>query len=321
MKTIGFPISQMEGEKRRAILPGDLASVRNRAAVAVEEGYGAVLGISDREYSEAGARVLKRKEILECGIICDPKAGEGDYLRDLDGRTIFGWVHAVQNQDVTEALLASRARVYAWEDMYEANGTHTFARNNFIAGEAGIYHSFMVMGMLPTGRRVAVLGRGNVAKGAVSMLEKFGAEVVQYGRADEDRFREEAGGFDAIVNAIKWDTSRTDHIIYRKDLGRLRKGCFLVDISCDRAGAIETSVPTVLSNPVYVVDGVAHYVVSNIPSLLYQDASAFLGSVVARFVDTLAEGGQDPVLEGALILSDGRIIDPKILEYRKLHNL
>jgi N5-(carboxyethyl)ornithine synthase len=108
----------------------------------------------------------------------------------------------------------------------------------------------------------------------------MGADVVVYDRHTEQLLSKELGEYDVIVNALLWDTKRTDHIIYREDLKRMKKGAMIIDVSCDRAGAIETSVPTTLENPTYVVDGITHYVVDHTPSLFYKTTSKCISEVV-----------------------------------------
>ena len=120
MKTIGFPISHKENEKRRAIVPEHIPSITHPEKLYFETGYGDVLGISDSEYSQYGCHIVSHEEVLQQDVICDPKVGDADYLLDLKaGQTIFGWVHATQNRDITEALIQSQLTAFAWEKMYE----------------------------------------------------------------------------------------------------------------------------------------------------------------------------------------------------------
>ncbi len=315
-KTVGFPISGKEHEFRRAILPADMARIEHRDCLCVETGYGEVLGIMDEEYRRAGARVVGRDEVLTKDIICDPKIGDAEYLGTLHDRTVFGWLHAVQNRDITDRLVAGRLTAYAWEDMYEG-GRHTFWRNNEIAGEAAITHAYMCHGIFPYHTKVAVLGRGNTARGAIRTLNYMGAEVIVYDRRTESLLREEIGAYDVIVNAILWDPLRRDHIIYREDLRRMKRGGMIIDISCDRNGAIETSVPTTIDNPTYMVDGIRHYAVDHTPALFYKTTSESLSREVARYLDRLIVGDEScETLNNALIVREGSIIDPKINKFQ-----
>lgn len=317
MKTIGYPISHKENEFRRALLPDDARLIKNRDRVYVESGYGDVLGFSDEDYLRAGVNVCSRQEALAKEIVCDPKIGDADYLGQLRDQTVFGWVHAVQNRPITDALIEGRLTAYAWEDMHH-RGLHTFYRNNEIAGEAAIMHAFQCHGEFPYHKKVAVIGRGNSAMGAIKALHYLGADVTVYNRATEALFRSKIGEYDTIVNAVLWDTRRTDHIIYREDLHRMRRGSMIIDISCDRAGGIETSVPTTIENPDYMVDGVRHYVVDHTPSLFYKTASAEISRAAAPFVDALLEdrAKADEVLSRALAVEQGRIVDTRISEYQ-----
>ena len=97
MKTMGFINSHKENENRIALLPCHMKELGKAAGyLFFEQGYGRKLGISDREYEEMGASVAPRGEILhKCNIICDPKAGDAEYLGELrEGTTVFGWVQA-----------------------------------------------------------------------------------------------------------------------------------------------------------------------------------------------------------------------------------
>src|SRR5690625_7018380 len=131
---------------------------------------------------------------------------------------------------------------------------------------------------------VAVLGRGNVARGATRILVGLGAQVSVYDRRTEELLSKELGKFDVIVNAITWDTTRTDHIIYKKDLERMKHDAFIIDISCDEAMAIETSKPTTVDNPKYFVDGILHYAVNHTSSLFYKTATDTISREVIKYL-------------------------------------
>ena len=315
MRTVGLPISHKENERRRALVPGDIVSIVHPEMVFVESGYGDVLGYCDEDYLKRGVHVVPRFEVLSKEIICDPKIGDAEYLEQLKNQAVFGWIHAVQNRDITDALLRGKLTVYAWEDMYE-DGRHSFWKNNEIAGEAAVYHAYMCHGVFPHGSKAAVLGRGNTARGAVRALNYMGAETTVYDRKTEHLFRSELGKYDVIVNSILWDTSRKDHIIYREDLKRMRPGALLIDISCDRNGGIETSIPTTIQNPTYVVEGITHYVVDHTPSLFWKTTSESLSKVFVRFIDELIEERPGEVLMKAKILDRGDILDPRICVFQ-----
>lgn len=318
MNCIGFPISYKENEHRRALVPEDVKRVEHCKFLVFEKGYGDVLGFRDEDYVKAGAKVATREEVLSLPVVCDPKIGDADYLGKLKSQTIFGWVHAILNRDITDKLIDGRLTAYAWEDMYE-DGRHLFWRNNEIAGEAAIAHAYIFHGVFPYSTKVAVLGRGNIARGAIRALYSMGADVRQYDRHSEKLFQKEMGEYDVIVNAILWDKMRKDHIIYKKDLRRLKRGAMIVDISCDRSGAIETSVPTTIANPVYTVDGILHYVVDHTPALFYKSTSVAISAVLPQYLEALMRGHADDlnkVMQNCLIVKDGVVIDERINEFQ-----
>lgn len=173
MKTVGFPISHKENEYRRAIVPTHLKNIEHPELLYFEYGYGKVLGIADSEYEANGSHIVSHDEVLMKNIICDPKIGDADYLSKLNHQTIFGWVHATQNRDITDKLVKSHLTAFAWEKMFQ-KGRHVFWRNNELAGEAAVMHAFQCYARMPYETKVAVIGRGNTARGAIKVLNMLG---------------------------------------------------------------------------------------------------------------------------------------------------
>ena len=263
-----------------------------------------------------GCKICSHEEVLKQDIICDPKIGDADYLDYLsEEQIIFGWIHATQNKDITEKILKSKLTAYAWEKMFE-NGRHVFWFNNELAGEAAVINAFQCYGMLPFGLKVAVIGNGNTARGAVRVLNMLGAHVMQYGRKQEVLLREEISNYDVIVNCILWDVNRTDHIIYRKDLIRMKKNSMIIDVSCDRNGGIETCIPTTIENPTYVVDGILHYAVDHTPSLFYKTFSISNSKVIVPYIEELMADNVGNVLKEAMIIKQGVILDQEINKFQ-----
>jgi N5-(carboxyethyl)ornithine synthase len=317
MRSIGFVSSEKEKEKRRALVPNDIKKIRNTKCLYFEKGYGGVLHISDEEYSKLGCQMVSREEALSKEIICDPKIGDAEYLKDLKaGQIIWGWVHAVQNKGITDILVDNQLSAYAWEEMFD-EGRHVFWRNNEIAGEAAVIHAFQHYGVLPEETVVGVLGRGNIAVGAIKSLFSLGAKVKVYNRNTERLFRKEISDFDVLVNAILWDTSRDDHIVYMEDLKRMKKGSMIIDISCDEGKGIETSHPTSINQPIYYIDGVLHYAVDHTPTIFYKSASKSISEALYKYVDALVENNNNDVLRKALIIENGKILDNKITNFQK----
>ena len=316
LKTIGFVNSHKLGEKRIALLPKDITQIQHREALFFEEGYGSVLNISDTVYAALGCQIVPREIALAQDIICDPKIGDASFLETLHpGQTLFGWVHAVRSETVTNTLLANKLSAYAWEDMYEDN-RHSYWRNNELAGEAAVMHAYQLNGIMPYDTKVAILGRGNTARGAQRILIGLGADVRIYNRDQEKLFRKEMTEYDVIVNAVLWDNSRVDHLIYQNDLKRFKPGTMFIDVSCDEHGAIETTIPTSLDNPIYEIDGIVHYAVNHTPTIFYRSSSSAISTETVKYIDDLIESRPNVILENALIIDQGHIMDKRINQFQ-----
>jgi len=146
----------------------------------------------------------------------------------------------------------------------------------------------------------------------------MGATVVQYDRKQEGLFRKELDRYDVVVNGILWDTTRKDHIIYREDLKRMRRNSLIIDVSCDRNGGIETSIPTTIENPIYEVEGVTHYVVDHTPSLFWKTATESLSAEFVKYIDVLIEdrAEENPILSACHNFEKGVILDDRINKFQ-----
>ena len=319
MKTMGFLISHKNGEKRRAILPADLRSVVNKSQLYFETGYGLSVGVSDEEYLAQGVHVVPREEALKCDILTDVKLGDADYLEDIDeGKVLFGWAHAVQGINFTSSALNHGHTVIAWEEINE-HGRYIFYRNREIAGEAAVIQAYQYCGKMPYDTTVAILGNGQTAKGAMRILHGLGAKVDVYGRKLETLFRQNMYQYDVLVNCVMWDTSRTDRIIYREDLKKMKPGTMIIDVSCDPHLEIETTHATTISDPVYEVDGVIHYAVDNTPAMYPITVTKILSEGFAPYIDPVLEDRYPQSVQDAVVIRDGHIVDPRIEVFRKAH--
>lgn len=314
MLKIGFPISRKENERRRALLPADIPATNVASCLVFESGYGAVIDVADDDYRRVGAIVTDRETVCECPIICNAKPMVTDEYF-APGKKLFGWIHAVQGRQITDALVKNKMTAIAWEEMFEG-GRHSFWRNNEIAGEAAVIHAFLEWGQLPYESRAAVVGRGNVGRGAIRMLERFGCNVTVYDRKTSHLLRAEISRYDVVVNAVLWDVFRKDHLIYEEDLEKMRPNGLIVDISCDSAMGIQTSQPTTIVNPVYSYKGIVHYAVGHTPSLFYKSASKAISASAFSFLSDLANDTYNPVLDKATIIQKGRVLDDKIIRFQ-----
>lgn len=317
MKTIGFLISHKDNERRRALLPGDIRNIEFPDKLFFESGYGKCLGVEDKEYIQAGANIISRQEVMRKDIICDVKLGDADYLDELsNNKILFGWAHTVQNIDFTTNILEKKCTVIAWEEMYE-EGRYIFYKNRELAGEAGVLQAILYAGIMPYDAKIAILGNGQTAKGAMRVLSGLGANVDVYNRKLEKLFTKKMSEYDILINCILWDTSRKDRIIYKEDLKKLKRGAMIIDISCDPYLEIETSHATKISDPVYVVDGIIHYAVDNTPSIFYKTTTKYISKALSKYIDKLIKDEKIDVLHNAVVIKNGKIIDKRIEEFRK----
>lgn len=317
MKTMGFVISRKNNEKRRAILPADVKILRNAGQLFFESGYGESVGFSDQEYIDAGANVVSREEALKCDIVTDVKLGDADYLNELDdGKILFGWAHAAQGISFTDTCLKKNFTVIAWEEIFQ-DGRYIFYRNREVAGEAGVMQAFCYYGKMPYECKIAIIGNGQTAKGAMRILHGLGAEVDVYGRKLEGLFRKKFTEYDVIINCVMWDISRKDRLIYKEDLKKMKPHSMIIDISCDPYLEIETSHPTTISDPVYTMDGVLHYTVDNTPAMFPYTVTKVLSNGCVQLIDDILEDNYPDCLDSAMVIEEGHIRSKSIWNFRE----
>ena len=175
---------------------------------------------------------------------------------------------------------------------------------------------------MPYDSRVAIIGNGQTAKGAMYILTALGAEVDVFPRKMEKTFRQmlddgKMQAYDALVNCVMWDTNRKDRLIYREDLKKLRPGTLIIDVSCDPNLEIETTRATTIDDPVYVVDGIIHYAVDNTPAMYPHTVSRILSKNFAPYVDCLVKDEYPENLQTAFDLVDGKITYQAIRDFRE----
>ena len=320
-RTMGLLISHKNNEKRRAILPDQVAELRNPDMLYFETGYGISVGHSDEDYINAGANVVSREEAMRCDIITDVKLGDADYLDELeDDKILFGWAHAAQSVDFTSKCLEKNLTVIAWEEIFE-DKRYIFYRNREVAGEAAILQAFCHYGKMPYDCKVAIIGNGQTAKGAMRILHGLGATIDVYGRKLETLFRKKMYDYDVIVNCVMWDISRKDHLIYKEDLKKMKANSMIIDVSCDPYLGIETSHATTIDDPVYEVDGVIHYSVDNTPAMFPFTVTKVLSEGCARIFDDVIEDNYTEPLKNAIVIDKGHIVSDSVRSFREARGL
>lgn len=321
MKTVGLLISHKNHETRRALLPQDASKLEHPQQYYVEENYGESVGIKDSAYLEKGLHVVPRQAVLEKDILVDVKLGDADFFKDIaPGRILFGWAHAVQGIEFTNHMMKGAHTVYAWEELYEG-GRFILYRNQEIAGESAVLHALSLGGHLPYEAKAAIIGNGNVARGAMRVLHGLGATVDVFGRRLDRLFRKKMFDYDIIINAVFWDTARTDRLIYKRDLKKMKKGAMIIDISCDIEMEIETSRPTTFDDPVYMVDGVMHYCVDNTPSMFGKSVSRLLSDAMVPLYNELVRDEPGKMMQKARVIAEGRLVQQRIIDFRTKRNL
>jgi alanine dehydrogenase len=326
---IGVPREIKKNEYRVSITPPAVdALVSKGHQIIIETQAGEGSGISNEDYTSAGAvlapdakavyqkgeMILKVKELF-------PE--EFDFLRE--GQIIFTYLHSANNPEETQALLDKKVIAIAYEDIETDDGRcPLLTPMSEIAGEVGlimgVYHMFATTGgsgILIGGAvgsepaNVAILGAGNVGIGAARYAIGLGADVtlldidlerlrdirqtilprIKTVYLNEFNVRQMLPKIDLLINAVKWPPQSDEHIVTREMLGLMKNKALIVDISCDPAGAIETCVPTSHDQPTYVVDGIQHYCVDNLPSAVAKTASNALSNTSLPYVLKIADKG------------------------------
>ena len=326
---IGVPREIKKNEYRVSITPPAVdALVSKGHQIIIETQAGVGSGISNEDYTSAGAilapdaktvyqkgeMILKVKELF-------PE--EFDFLKE--GQIIFTYIHSANNPEETQVLLDKKVIAIAYEDIETDDGRFPLLTPmSEIAGEVGlimgVYHMFTTTGgsgILVGGAvgsepaNVAIFGAGNVGLGAARYAIGLGAYVtlldidlerlrdirqkmlpqIKTVYLNEYNVRQMLPKIDLLINAVKWPPQSDQHIVTREMLGFMKKKALIVDISCDPAGAIETCVPTSHDQPTYVVNGIQHYCVDNLPSAVARTASDALSNTSLPYVLKLADNG------------------------------
>ncbi|MGD2096853.1 MAG: alanine dehydrogenase [Desulfobacterales bacterium] len=326
---IGVPKEIKKNEYRVSITPPAVdALVAGGHQIIIETRAGEDSGISDAAYTSAGAHlapdaktvyqkaemILKVKELF-------PQ--EFDLLKE--GQIIFTYIHSANNFEETQALLDKKVIAIAYEDIETDDGRcPLLTPMSEIAGEVGlimgVYHMFTTSGgsgVLIGGAvgsrpaKVAILGAGHVGLGAARYAVGLGADVtlldidlerlrqirqtmlpgIKTVYLNQYNVRQMLPGVDLLINAVKWPPQSDEHIVTRKMLGLMKNKALIVDISCDPGGAVETCVPTSHDQPTYVVDGIRHYCVDNLPSAVAKTASDALSNASLPYVLNIAAKG------------------------------
>ena len=299
-----------EGENRVICTPVEVASIVAAGhTVLAQRDCGVGSGFSNEKYEAAGAEIVDTMEEMyaRCDFLAKVKElfpCEYDLLRE--NQLVYCCIHPAGHPEEVDAILKSKCIALTAEDSHrygspncEAAGkqgalfglesmlTINGGKGKFVGGFAGA-----------PGMNVLILGGGVVGQGALSVLYALGAKVtvmdINAGvlRMLSDRYNQKIDTMfctkeaiaailpqtDMVINCVKWPKERKDFLIDKEMLKTMEKGSVLVDISNDDPGAIESSHETHHDNPRYVVNGVVHYCVSNIPGAVAHSTSVALAA-------------------------------------------
>lgn len=312
-----------EGENRVICTPMEVRSIiADGHKVLAEHDCGKGAGFPDEKYAEAGAEiVMTAKEMYaRCDMLAKVKEFEAsEFPLIRKDQILLGCIHPAGHPEEVDALLESGCISFTAEDSHrygspncEAAGkqgalfglesmlTINGGKGKFVGGFAGA-----------PGMNVLILGGGVVGQGALSVLYALGANVtvmdINVGilRMLGDRYDQKINTLfctketiasvlpqtDMVVNCVKWPKQRKDFLIDKEMLKLMEPGSVLVDISNDDPGAIESSHETHHDNPRYVVSGVVHYCVSNIPGAVAHSTSVSYAAEMLPFIQSILNRG------------------------------
>ena len=348
---IGIPKEIKDHEYRVSITP-DGARMLTGAGhqVWVEPSAGVGSGFSDQEYVKAGATIAgSTDELFRTAELImkvkEPMLSECRRLRS--GQTLFTYLHLASLPELTKALMMAKVTAIARETVEAKDGGLPMLRPmSEIAGRLSVQigaqyleRSYGGRGVLLGGvpgvepGKVMVLGAGVAGASAVRVAVGMGAQVtvldlnVQRLRELDDLYEgrivtristqaaveEVVVEADVVVGAVLVHGARAPKVVSRTLVARMKPGSVIVDIAVDQGGCFETTRPTTHSEPVYVVDGVTHYCVTNMPGIVPRTATLALTNATLPYLMKLASQGvarairSDQGLARGINVMDGKV--------------
>jgi alanine dehydrogenase len=326
---VGVPKEVKEDEYRVAMLPvgaEELSSLGH--TVLIESGSGHGSGIADAQYASAGATMVgEASEIwARADLIVkvkEPQPAEWPHLRP--GQTLFTYFHFAADEPLTHAVLNSGITAIAYETLRDARGNlPLLTPMSEVAGRMSIQEGAKYLERPQEGRgillagvpgvapaEVAILGGGIVGSNAAKVAAGLGANVyildINLDRlrylddimppnvttlySDRHTILETIQRADLVIGAVLITGARAPRLVRRDDLDRMKPGSVIVDVAIDQGGCIETSRPTTHRQPTYVVEGVVHYCVTNMPGAVGRTSTYALCNVTLPYVLQLADKG------------------------------
>lgn len=326
---IGVPKEIKNNENRVALTPAGVTELRrNGHTVYVQVNAGEGSGFDDEEYIAAGAQMLPTIEevysIAEMIMkVKEPIASEYDLIKE--NQLLFTYFHFASSEELTRAMLAKGAVCLAYETVERPDRSlPLLVPMSEVAGRMAIQEGAKYLEKPMKGRgillggvpgvkpaNVLVLGGGIVGTQAAKMAAGLGAHVtimdvslarlrylsdimppnVQTMMSNEYNIRDMIRVCDLIVGAVLIPGAKAPHLITREMLKLMRPGTVLVDVAVDQGGCIETCHPTTHENPTFIIDGVVHYCVANMPGAVPYTSTLALTNATLPYALQLANKG------------------------------
>jgi alanine dehydrogenase len=330
---IGVPREIKDHETRVGLVPSGVTALREAGhEVLVETRAGEGSSITDREYAETGAVILNSAaEVWQrAGLVVkvkEPQPAEYGYFRP--GLILFTYLHLAPLPDLTDKLLAAKVNGVAYETIVEKDGSlPLLTPMSEVAGRMSVQVGAQFLQKTHGGRGIllggvpgvapgnlVILGGGIVGINAAKVAIGMGAHVTIIDR-NLNRLRELDDVFngqavtlasnawtigenlktaDLVVGAVLIPGASAPKLVRREMVAGMKRGAVMVDVAIDQGGCFETSHATTHTEPTYVVDGVVHYCVSNMPAAVPHTSTLALTNATFPYLLELANHG----LEGA----------------------
>jgi alanine dehydrogenase len=344
---VGVPKETKADEYRVAMLPVGVEELTQLGqTVLIESGAGLGSGIVDAHYATAGASIVERAaEIWKRADLIvkvkEPQESEWPLLRR--GQVVFTYFHFAADEALTRALIASGATAIAYETLRDSRGgLPLLTPMSEVAGRMSIQEGAKYLERPQEGRGillagvpgvapadVAILGGGVVGANAAKVAAGLGANVrildVNLDRlrylddimppnvttlySDRHTILESIERADLVIGAVLITGARAPRLVRHADLDRMKPGSVIVDVAIDQGGCIETSRPTTHREPTYLVQGVVHYCVTNMPGAVGRTSTYALCNVTLPYVLQIARHGWRKVAASNPGVADGINID------------
>jgi alanine dehydrogenase len=326
---IGVPREIKNNEYRVGLLPVHCEALTEAGhTVLVEHRAGEGSGAFDPDYRAAGARVIgsPRDIFRRADMIVKVKEPQASELRLLrPGQIVFTYFHFAADKPQFDAVLRSGIIAIAYETIQLRDGSlPLLTPMSEIAGRMAVHEGAKYLeeptkgrGLLLAGvpgvapAKVAILGGGVVGANAAKMAAGLGADVtildislprlrylddvmpknVKTLMSNAHNIRDQVRDADLLIGAVLRPGARAPVLVSRKMVGQMKRGAVIVDVAIDQGGCIETSRPTTHQRPTYLVSGVVHYCVTNMPGAVARTSTTALTNATFPYVLEIAKKG------------------------------